>query len=159
MRIRPATVLDVPALAALHEVSWVDTYTGLVDPAVIARATTNLEERWGENIAAPANSTWVAIVDEELVGFILLGAVGPGHPSPLTIRALYVHPDHLGQGIGTALLDYATGDMSVYTWALKGNDRGMKFWTSRGFVACAEETSERYGGAPLVQLVRGGDHD
>lgn len=159
MRIRPATVLDVPALAALHEASWVDTYTGLLDPAVIARATTNLEERWGDNISAPSNSTWVAIAGEELVGFILLGAVGPGHSSPLTIRAIYVHPDHLGQGIGSALLDYATGDMSVYTWVLKGNNRGMKFWTGRGFVARGEEASETYGGATLVQLVRGGDHD
>ena len=69
----------------------------------------------------------VALLDVELAGFICF--------TPESVVQLYVHPDHLGQGIGSQLLELAkqcsNGSLWLYTFAT--NVRAQRFYEHHGF--------------------------
>ena len=82
----------------------------------------------------------LALRDGELVGF--------GAFTPDSVMQLYVHVDHLGQGIGTQLLDHAKaasgGRLWLYTFVTNAN--AQRFYERRGF-----DVVER-GFEPVMQL-------
>ncbi len=82
----------------------------------------------------------LALRDGDLLGF--------GAFTPESVMQLYVHVDHLGQGIGTRLLDIAkansVGRLWLYTFVT--NTRARRFYERHGF-----EVLER-GFEPLMQL-------
>ena len=82
----------------------------------------------------------LALLDGDLVGF--------GAFTPESVVQLYVHVDHLGQGIGTRLLALAKansgGRLWLYTFVT--NTRARRFYEHHGF-----EVLER-GFEPLMQL-------
>ena len=62
----------------------------------------NLERRtrrWLEVFDEPDSRPYLAEVDGEVVGVLSVG--------PAELRAIYIHPDWWGQGVGQALLDTA----------------------------------------------------
>jgi ribosomal protein S18 acetylase RimI-like enzyme len=85
-------------------------------------------------------SVHLALRDGELVGF--------GAFTPDAVVQLYVHVDHLGQGIGTRLLELAKansgGRLWLYTFVT--NTNAQRFYEHHGF-----EIVER-GFEPLMQL-------
>lgn len=82
----------------------------------------------------------LALRDGDLVGFAAF--------TPESVMQLYVHVDHLGQGIGTRLLDIAKansgGRLWLYTFVT--NTRARRFYERHGF-----EVLER-GFEPVMQL-------
>ncbi len=82
----------------------------------------------------------MALNDGELVGYCAF--------TRDAVMQLYVHVDHLGQGIGTRLLDHAKaasgGKLWLYTFVT--NTRAQHFYERRGF-----EVVER-GFEPVMQL-------
>jgi GNAT superfamily N-acetyltransferase len=56
---------------------------------------------------AQSGGSWVAVVDGEVVGYILVGALDDA----AHIFHVCVHPDHQGHGVGTALIE------QVKSWA------------------------------------------
>lgn len=85
-------------------------------------------------------SVQLALRDGELVGF--------GAFTPDSVMQLYVHVDHLGQRIGTRLLDHAkaasAGKLWLYTFVT--NTNAQRFYERRGF-AIVERGFE-----PVMQL-------
>jgi ribosomal protein S18 acetylase RimI-like enzyme len=85
-------------------------------------------------------SVQLALQDGELVGF--------GAFTPEAVMQLYVHVDHLGQGIGTRLLEHAKagspGKLWLYTFVTNAN--AQRFYERHGF-----EIVER-GFEPVMQL-------
>jgi ribosomal protein S18 acetylase RimI-like enzyme len=85
-------------------------------------------------------SVQLALRDGELVGF--------GAFTPDSVMQLYVHVDHLGQGIGTRLIELAKahsgGKLWLYTFATNTNAR--RFYEHHGF-AIVERGFE-----PVMQL-------
>ena len=82
----------------------------------------------------------LALRDGELAGF--------GAFTPESVMQLYVHVDHLGQGIGTQLLELAKtgsgGRLWLYTFVT--NARAQRFYERHGF-----DVVER-GFEPVMQL-------
>jgi len=76
----------------------------------------------------PHNTLHVVKERERIVGF--------SASTPESISALYVRVEHIGQGIGTYLLDLAkvesTGSLWLYTFAR--NARARRFYERHGFV-------------------------
>ena len=72
-------------------------------------------------------SVQLALRHGELVGF--------GAFTPESVMQLYVHVDHLGQGIGTRLLDHAKaasgGKLWLYTFVT--NTKAQHFYERHGF--------------------------
>ena len=85
-------------------------------------------------------SVQLALREGELVGF--------GAFTPESVMQLYVHVSHLGQGIGTRLLDDAkaasSGRLWLYTFVT--NTNAQRFYERHGF-----EIVER-GFEPVMQL-------
>jgi len=90
------------------------------------------------NIYIPASENYVYEVDSRIVGFYSL------HEN--TLAAIFVLPEHQGQGIGTSLLNHAKNrrkklKLSVY----KENQASLAFYLSQGFSVLSEQADEHTG--------------
>lgn len=69
------------------------------------------------------------------------------------IRKLFVEPVLQGNGIGAALLDYATAQLNAGTlWALEKNERAIAFYQRHGFCLTGEKKLEEDTDEYLVCL-------
>lgn len=75
-----------------------------------------------------AGHTWVATVDDVVVGVLVLD--GP------QIDHLYVRPTQTGQGLGSLLLDHAKTEQpwGLWLWVFLTNDDARRFYERQGFV-------------------------
>lgn len=154
IRIRPATALDAPAIADVHRTSWQETYRGILPEDIIERHTISMDGVWMARLADPgATTTWVATEDNDVVGFILVEAMGPDHPASLRVGALYLRPEVKRRGYGTALLEYAIGDVPAYTEVAVSNRGAMDFWNRLGFLQTTTTFNEAFG-SEIATLVR-----
>lgn len=87
------------------------------------------------DVVALEHEVWLAVRAGEILGLL---ALGDG-----AIDQLYVDPPHQGQGVGTALLDFAKhrcpAGLSLFTH--QRNERARAFYERRGFDAVAFGTS------------------
>ena len=102
--------------------------------------TVDDHRRYFEEHTLPETRVHMALRDGTLVGF--------GAFTPESVVQLYVHVDHLGQGIGTRLLELAKansgGKLWLYTFVT--NTRAQRFYERHGF-----DVVER-GFEPVMQL-------
>lgn len=86
----------------------------------------------------PVAETWVAVVENRIVGFISL--------IENYIGGLFVDPSVQGKGIGSALMKHAQDKLDNLTVSVyKENPRARKFYERNGFVYQAEEIQEETG--------------
>lgn len=145
--IRPATIDDVPSIAALHVAGWQGAYGGIVDQAYLD--SLSIEQRkadWQKWLASGETTVFIAEKDGRPGGFIAYGRTKTPPPGSSNIRpthsaeiyGLYLHPDFWRQGMGRALLQAAAVDLrdkkhkSLCLWVLDGNARGKSFYESMG---------------------------
>lgn len=157
LTVRPTEVADAQAVADIQVSSWRAAYRGIIPAPQLAAMTAS--ERAGRYAALIASlpercGHWVACVDGRPVGFV---AVGPSRDDDADrnktgeIFALYVEPDHWGEGAGrelmTIALDYLTGCefAEVTLWVLAENQRGRRFYTAAGFTADGGEADIQLG--------------
>lgn len=90
------------------------------------------------NVYLPNTDTWVAQVDQQVVGFIALMGNEVG--------AIFLDPKFHGRGIGKALMDKAQeihGTLEVEVF--RANPIGRKFYSQYGFELQAESVHEPTG--------------
>lgn len=123
IEIRRATLGDAAATADLFLASFHATYD-----FPLAHSDDEVR-RWIRETIVAQQETWLAEVDDAIVGLLAL--------TPGSVEQLYVAPDRLGQGIGRALLDVAKrrspSGLSLYTF--QANGRARRFYERNGFVA------------------------
>lgn len=131
--VRPARPGDAAAIRAIDQVAQ----TSLASPA---------DPRDPDDPVDPfarhgPDDTWVAEVDDVVVGYVVLG-----HPTPLrasahvwAIQGLAVHPDAQGRGIGRQLVAAAVdvagrrGGRRVTLRVLGGNRAARRLYETAGF--------------------------
>lgn len=134
--VRKATVQDAPAIARVHILSWLETYTGIVPLSYLD--TLNIETRtkyWATHLENPENfDIFVGEVNGEICGI----AAGDRareqaeHGYEGQILLIYVLQAAKGKGLGRMLMrqvgDYLgeKGIKRAMLWVLKDNP-------SRGF--------------------------
>ena len=121
--LRPATSDDREAVNAVWHASASLPSVGL--PAMPSRAAlrARLEQEWV--------SGWqvtVAVRGETILGFAAL------KPAEAVLDQLFVHPDALGQGVGSALLDHAKRAMpeGFTLRTLLANEKARAFYEASG---------------------------
>ncbi|HEV3473033.1 MAG TPA: GNAT family N-acetyltransferase [Actinomycetota bacterium] len=86
---------------------------------------------WIREVVLPKTTVWVAEADGEVVGFFSLDGQ--------TLTNMYVHPDHQGLKVGTALLEQARAlspeRLRLFTFAR--NEGARRFYERYGFRAIA----------------------
>lgn len=159
--VRRAVPDDADELSRVHVRTWQIAYAGLIPRAVLdGLDITARGARWRSSLADPLNQgrTWIALRDDEVVGFASSGpARGDDPPWPLELWALYVHPHHHGSGAAARLADAALGELPAFLWVLRGNARAIRFYEKIGFALDGATKDERHGGVVLreLRMVRG----
>lgn len=145
--VRAAQIEDAPTIAGVHVASWTTTYAELL-AGTGGRGSPNLEEteaQWRDRIPRIRDEgyrTWVAERDGDIAGYAFTQPTEDDDLDPLEIaelRALYLHPDHQGAGIGKLLLDKAVagmrsqGFLQATLWVIDDNDGAIRFYRREGW--------------------------
>ncbi|WP_049928767.1 GNAT family N-acetyltransferase [Halopiger goleimassiliensis] len=134
MEIRPAEADDFAAIEEIARRTWHATYDEL-DAGTIDRTVDEWYAPDSMPLDAPGTVVLVVEVDGNVVGFT--HAVAQGDSAD--VLRLYVHPDHQGEGIGTALHERlireleAHGVETVRSLDFAFNDASRQFYTGLGF--------------------------
>ncbi|MBX3481661.1 MAG: GNAT family N-acetyltransferase [Caulobacter sp.] len=121
MTPRPARPDDAAAIARLHRLSMFTAMPWLADIH-----TPQEDLAFFRDVVLPAQT--VRVVDGEGG----LWAYAAWHEGWL--NQLYVHPDHLGEGHGSRLLELAKAEAgSLQLWAFQRNARARAFYEAKGF--------------------------
>ena len=155
--IRAATLSEAEAAAACHIACWREAYADIVDPAVLAKRTSDLTERterW-RHIIANYPPRWLAIDGTgEVLGF---SAAGPGRDDidvALELYALYVRAAHHGTGLADRLLTSAIAEDPAYLWVFEANPRARAFYTRHGFRPDGTRKLDPFFEQPEIRMVR-----
>lgn len=138
--VLPADVVDV---ARIYVESSNAGYGDLEPKRVLDSARI---ERWRADLAAPPpHRWWVAVRDDEIVGF---AGIGPSR-DPIDARlgeldTIAVQPGHWRTGVGRALMSRALHYLSAdgygeaIVWTLANYPRGARFYESTGWMLTDE---------------------
>lgn len=162
---------DARAISKIRIEGWRAAYRGLVEEALLARMDIDREterrtERWDEHHVDPRSAEFVAAVDGETVGWVVVGpsrtpdVVGAGE-----LYAIYVLPAYWSTGIGHLLMDAAeqalleAGFDTAHLWVLEGNERAAAFyerhgWSEDGGYKLDEDIVGDTGARPLLERRR-----
>lgn len=109
---------------------------------------------WQQRLQEHPCHTLLAEQSGALVGFVYWLA---GAALEAQLRSLYLHPFFWRQGIGSALLKQAMGDMRhegqrrVGLWVLANNVRAERFYLSQGFYYDGQQQSKGSGRTVYLQ--------
>jgi GNAT superfamily N-acetyltransferase len=146
--IRAATVDDVPAFVAMKNDAWRWAYAGILPEEYLAGLTTGDQvEAWRGRFAGVGDpgvgdpGVVIALEDGSVVGVVGYGACEDDDADERTgeIGMLYVVPDLVGTGLGSALLRAgldglrAAGFVRATLWVLEANGRGRGFYEHVGW--------------------------
>jgi GNAT superfamily N-acetyltransferase len=126
LRIRRASLDDMPALAALHR------HTVTTSLPFVPHLHTPEEDAWwfSERLYA-TNEVWLAEVEGAPIGYI---AFRPGF-----IEHLFVDPARQGAGLGPQLLAKAKGAFAELSlWTFQQNLKARAFYEKQGFDVVVE---------------------
>jgi GNAT superfamily N-acetyltransferase len=90
-------------------------------------------EQWVHTDLISVGAVTVALIGGEIVGVLALSTEN----ETTWVDQLYIHPLHVGQGIGSALLSLAVAAVpaSVRLYTFQQNSRARTFYERHGFVA------------------------
>lgn len=155
--IRRAVLEDAEAIARLHVRSWQRAYDGIIPADYLDSLSATIDRRaawWVEHIY---QDTVVHVAaPDEVVGFVNTGVSEDGKHAELF--AIYVDPDHWGEGHGKALfqrgvdhlrtLDFETGIL----WVLEHNKRARRFYEDRGWTESKRSAILNIGGEDVTEV-------
>ena len=146
--LRPATLADVPVLAALARDSFVAAFGHLYEPEDLALflGEWRTEKAYRNAMAVPAKRIQLAELDGRLAGYALI-VLGDGfeerpppHPArPVMLSQLYCAAEATGHGLGAALMDWAIGEARAWRAdalqlsVFSENFGAQRFYQRRGF--------------------------
>ena len=141
MRVRAARAGDLPGLIDLYRATVHAIGAGHYTPQELtAWASDDLRpEDWAPRLAR--NTALVAEDDGTLLGFAELSPEG-------AVDMLYVHKDHQGRGVATALLaalEARARDRGLARLTTNASRIARPFFLRRGFALLASQTVERRG--------------
>lgn len=152
MHIRDAVKDDAAAITTISIEGWRRAYRGIIDDAVLdgrsIAANTGRWAEWIKELAGRGNRIVVADDNGPIAGFASYGANRDvDNEFGAELYAIYVAPDRVGQGIGTALVRdmgrwlEAHGYRDVVVWCLTKNPY-CRFYESHGARAVITRTIE-----------------
>lgn len=141
---------DIAAVQQIAKISWHDTYEGIIPAEIqdlfIERAYSNamMMKRLEKT------SVYVAIHDNEIIGFANFTRVDEDGDAELT--AIYLLPSHQHLGYGKQLLNeglqHIQDAQQLFVYVESENQKGRTFYERSNFT-CVEEFDEFFEGHPL----------
>ena len=157
MKVREATVGDADAIARVHTATWRSGYRHVFGDERLKRFESD-PDRWRTNLSpGSGRTTFVAVRDEELIGFSTVGPARDSGPDG-ELYALYVDPDSWGTGTGRALMERAEqqlreeGFSEPTLWVLEDNPRARRFYERAGWSADGARKRDIFLGLEVVEV-------
>lgn len=126
--LRPATAADAAQVAQV----LIESRRAFLPFAPSAHPEADVVE-WVTRVLVPSGQVTVAVLGDAVVGVLALSSGEGCH----WIDQLYLHPKHVGRGIGTRLLAHAMASaprpLRLYTF--QQNEGARRFYERHGFVA------------------------
>ncbi|PPS72553.1 MULTISPECIES: GNAT family N-acetyltransferase [Streptomyces] len=163
-RIREMTLADCERVAEIRVGGWRGAYRGLIPQSYLDGLSVEVDaERRRQHLSQDDGRVVNLVVEGtggELVGWACHGPYREGEvrSEDAELYALYVHPDHVGRGVGRALLTEsvarcsAAGHGRLLLWVLKGNDRARRFYERAGFRADGVEEPFEVDGVAVLEV-------
>lgn len=140
---RSGTIEDAPAIDRVFRDSFCATFAHLYRPRDLAAFLEQFTlEAWRVELADPAYGFEVAEDATGIVGYAKLGPVKfplDTERAAILLSQLYVAPDHVGAGIGAALMERGIAQArlrakdELYLTVFIDNDRARRFYERYGF--------------------------
>lgn len=158
--IKQATYDEMPIIQKVARNSWHDTYEGIIPTDIQDKF---LDESYSDMMMQKRIDQTilnVAVVDNDIIGFINMSKILDGNKSLL--MAIYLLPEYQGQGLGSQLLNHSinelkmnANDFSIEVEVEKENTDAILFYESKGFEIVEKYTEDFYG-HPLktVKMIR-----
>ncbi|MFT7433300.1 MAG: GNAT superfamily N-acetyltransferase [Alphaproteobacteria bacterium] len=137
---RPATVCYAAAMGKAHVLSWQYAYKGMINQTTLDDLKiTDRVSMWDKVLTnKKANNLQIVLLNnDEVIGF----AVGtPTHADMFFLHAMYIHPDHTGNGYGDKLLNAFKQEClnrsfkKMECGVLTANKNARKFYEKNGGV-------------------------
>ncbi len=135
--IRSATERDLPAVSELLGLSWHETYDAIYGFERVDEITADWHSiaSLKDNLTRP-NSEFIVADDGEALGGMAF-ACSNTDDNTIMLHQIYVHPDKLGQGIGSMLLDEVVDCFpdarGVRLEVESANEYAIAFYKAKGF--------------------------
>jgi ribosomal protein S18 acetylase RimI-like enzyme len=164
MIIRAAVIDDAHAIATIHVRSWQHAYADILPQDGLDNLSIeDRSQQWAGWLQADSGemNTLVAEIDEEVVGYASWGPSSDDDAEPGTIElySIYVLPESMNAGIGSALLEavevdmIASGSEAATLHVLVKNTLTRKFYERYGWRAEPDsEREESYYGMDMVTI-------
>lgn len=160
-QIRKAQQDDAQSIAKIHIQAWQETYQSLVPQDYLDNLPNELHgrvENWRKSLANPNRNTWVASIEDQIVGFVLFGPPRDKNKEGyIELGAIYLLKKYKNLGVGRSLLLTGLNFMSslgyqkAYCWCLEGNPTS-KFYEKSGAIFSGETKFDEIGGKQLREL-------
>jgi GNAT superfamily N-acetyltransferase len=145
------TLADCDRVAEIRVRGWQSAYRSMIPQSYLDGLSVAEDAELRRAYFAQADGGVVNLVAEdtggELVGWVCHGPYRDGEvrTEDAELYAIYVHPEHMGRGVGQALLTESVercstaGHDRLLLWVLKENGRARRFYERAGFHADGAE--------------------
>ena len=161
LTLRPMTLADCERVSEIRIRGWRHAYRGLMPEAYLAGLDVAADaERRRARFARGDGSVGnlVAERDGEVLGWVAYGPCRDDgtDTGDAELYAIYLAPEHIGAGLGRALLTEAVERCSAYPrmclWVVKGNASARRFYEKAGFRPDGAEEPFEAGGVPVPEV-------
>ena len=156
--VRRAHPQDSTAIAATHEQSWTNAYTGILPYRALRAMLQRRGHAWWERAIRKSTKVLVLDIGGEVVGYATLGGNRVDSlPAEGEIYELYLAPEYQGIGLGSKLFAAARQELKSLgyegsvVWVLADNDNGVRFYENAGGRDVAEGI-ETFDGQSLKKI-------
>ena len=145
---------EIRGKAFVHWKSWHETFQGLVAQDFLDALTL---EKCIKMAYDKPNNFIVAKLEERVIGFVGYGDRGNEAPDTGEIFWLYVLSEFHGKGVAQQLMEAGLEQLNDYpqicVWALKENERAIRFYQRYGFTPDGEEFFSSELGTTEIRMV------
>ena len=154
---------DAEAIADINIRSWQASFHGHFPDEYLDSLNPRDREPLVRDVlsSGPPHHVAVAVEDERVIGFVMLGPpfdtdVDATHT--LELYSLYIEPVRIGTGLGRLLMEDALRYLrdgpwtSAVLWAPRGVERTCRFYEAAGWHVDAQKTQETPAGNPVDQV-------
>ena len=138
--IRKMKYDDIKQVQEVAKTSWNATYEGIIPFDIQERFLNSAYSDEMMQKRLNVSFLYVAEIDGKIVGFANFSPIK--EEGIVELGAIYLLPQHQGEGIGTALLNEGLknleGAKSVYISVEKENRTGKNFYRAKGFQVVSE---------------------
>lgn len=153
VKIRKATIEDVPNINKIASMAWYDTYAKIMEASTIAKfleAAYNderLERRIGDSLFLVAEN------EDKVIGFANFI-----NGTELFLSAIYVNPEFQRQNVGADLLEAGLKSFDeykeLYVEVASNNEHARAFYDKTGFELVREYDEELFGETVTTGLLK-----